>query len=93
MVWSDSGVDALELDERPHEKPGADEQHDAERDLHDDERGPCAMVHAAETRLPVAPERVRDIGAQNLRERREREQQAPDERRTRREREHVADRC
>ncbi len=71
------GVDVRQCDERPSHQPGADEQHEREGDLHDDQRATDAVLPAALTQRPsgVAEAGAR-TGARVFQDRRQAEQQA-----------------
>ena len=78
-IRPEAGIDPLHFDERAHQQAGADEQHDAQRDLHDHQRGAGAVAHRRgmvdrHARLERA---VRAPAPEQLGRRREGEQHAP----------------
>ena len=80
-IRSEAGIDLLDFDERARQQAGADEQHDAQGDLHDDQRR-AHPIRAKANPLARVRQRAmaRQAAWQELGRRREREQQAPDHR-------------
>ena len=86
-VGAEAGVDLLQLDEAAHQQPGADQQHERDRDLRDDQRVARAETAAADGAVPGILHRR--VGAPRQR-RQQAEQQAGEHRHAEGERQHDA---
>ena len=89
VVGSIAEVGPLQGDHRADEQAGADEQHDAERNLHEDERLARASMGSPGHRPTIAGlEGSGEIGPQDFEHRAEREETCPEERGRAREENH-----
>ena len=86
-IGAKARIDALNRHERAHEQGRADEQHDAQRDLHDDQRRAHPIADRRRHRPRRRLQRSAGFRSPQLGQRRQREQQTPQHRHAERERE------
>ena len=85
-----AGLHGLQVPEAPDQQAGADEQHQRDRDLGDDQRVAQAGAHAAGHALAGRLQVIADVGACRLQRRTETDEQADDHRGQQGEQEHAS---